>query len=455
MLQLFWAEIPFKTIWGLVWPQTVSMLCILIIGLTDMWVGGKINSDIQASIGVSAQLQAFFMVIGMALGSAVMAAVTQSLGAKRKKRAQRYAGLTLLLSLGFAIILGILGFLFRDVILSLLHVPEAIYDTTMFFFLFVLVGLPVQYIMNIGAILFRAAKDMISPLLIVIVVASINVFGDLAFGLGYFGMPNLGGHGIAISTFSAVSVGAVLTFFGLKRKNMFIKRILPESCWIKVAAPYIVRVATPAVINQTLWQIGYLILFSIVAFLPNSVSALAGMTAGMRLESILFMPGVAFHVTASIMVGNALGEGNKQQAKRIGLVNIFLGVTIMSTVAFCMWPFVSFLANIFSSDLLVQATIISYLTINIICTPFTLTSMILSGIMTGAGATIYPMIINTICVWAVRLPCAWFLGHTLGYGPSGVFLAMLISMAIQSIALFCVFLFRDWTVHSMRAKHLR
>lgn len=75
---------------------------------------------------------------------------------------------------------------------------------------------------------------------------------------------------------------------------------------------------------QFLWQLGYLVLFGIVAALPDSVSALAGLTAGMRIESILFMPAIAFNATASIMVGNALGAGKKRTPKKLGLQLFYL-----------------------------------------------------------------------------------------------------------------------------------
>ena len=45
------------------------------------------------------------------------------------------------------------------------------------------------------------------------------------------------------------------------------------------------------------------------------VSALAGMTAGIRIESLLFLPGFAFNMTASILVGHELGAGRPDEAK--------------------------------------------------------------------------------------------------------------------------------------------
>ena len=67
-LRRFLRTLPLGVIWGLVWPQTATMLCTMIIGLTDIWVAGRIDSSTQAAIGFSTQIQAFLMVLGCRWG---------------------------------------------------------------------------------------------------------------------------------------------------------------------------------------------------------------------------------------------------------------------------------------------------------------------------------------------------------------------------------------------------
>ena len=448
----FLAEIPYGSIWELVWPQTIMMFCTIVISLTDIWAAGKISPDVQASIGISAQLHALFMVIGTSLGAGAMATVSQSLGAKQYLRAKRYTGLVIVFAIIMAFIIAGIGYIFRYPIMSILQVPAHIIELAITFFVFILWGMPAQYIMNVSATLFRANRNVMTPLFIVGVVACFNVFGDLAFGLGYFGFTAYGGIGIAFATFCAINIGALLAMICMYKSKLFIRYIIPSFSWIKKAAPYLIKVALPAIIMQTLWQIGYLVLFSVMASLPNSVTALAGMSAGMRLESILFMPAVAFNVTASIMVGNALGAGNIQEAKRIGLAIIVFGAGLMSLVGACMWPFVDVLAGLFTDEPDTKWNIVTYLTINILSTPFTVGGLVVAGILTGAGATIYALFINPFCIWAIRLPLAWFLSHYMGYGPIGVYFAMLISMAIQASSMFGIFLTQDWPKHAMKKR---
>lgn len=451
-IQCLFSAVPLRTIWGLVWPQTVMMLCTMIIGLTDIWTAGRIHADIQAAIGLSSQLQAFLMVLGMALGSGAMAAVSQSLGAGRRARGQRYTGLVISVAVCLALILALTGYAARGGILALLQVPVTLRPLTAYFFTLVLLTLPAQYVMWVGSTLFRAARNVIMPLVVVMVATVINIIGDLGFGLGWFGLPRMGVAGIAWSTVVAVYASGALTLLFLRRCRLFAPGVVPPPRWMRRAAPYLLKVALPAVLTSFLWHTGYLLLFVIMGSLPeNSVTALAGMTAGMRVESILFMPAMAFNVTASILVGNALGAGDKAAARRIGLATAGAGVALMSAVGLGMWPWMPELAAAFSPDTGVRTQIVGYLTYNILSTPFTVGSMILNGVMTGAGATMYALIVNTSCIWLVRLPLGWFLSHVAWGEARGVYAAMLVSMTVQACAMLWVFFHRDWTRHAMRA----
>ena len=71
--------------------------------------------------------------------------------------------------------------------------------------------------------------------------------------------------------------------------------------------------------------------------------------------------------------------------------------------------------------------------------------------MNGAGATIYSLIVNTSCIWLVRLPFGWALAHYVFQDAYGVFMAMFISMVIQTSAMVWVFFRKDWARFALGA----
>ncbi len=445
-------DTPWGEISRLVVPQVLLMLTTLLIGLTDMWVAGRISSEVQAVIGISAQIQAIIMVLAMSLGSGAMAVVSQSFGAKRYERAKRYIALVLYITLFIALGLSLFAKGLGAPLMDALGIEKETQPMALIFWDILLLSLPFHYIYFVSNIFFRASKLVKLPLFIGLCVCLVNMFGDLAFGLGYFGFPNYGVKGVAWTTCAAVFVGAFVSLVLLKKADLLPKKFMLKYTWIKHALPYLLKVASPALLNQGLWQSGYLILFGITASVPNSIPALAGLSAGMRIESILFTPAIAFNATASIMVGFMLGEGNVQGAKSIGLKVFLLGASIMSFVALCMFPFRQEFAEIFSSDPVVINIIVWYLVFNILSTPFTIGSMIFSGILTGAGATIYSLFINSSSAWLVRLPLAYVLAHTFGLEEVGVFLAMFLSTIFQCLVHFLVFLKCAWYDYAQRGK---
>ena len=65
---------------------------------------------------------------------------------------------------------------------------------------------------------------------------------------------------------------------------------------------------------------------SVLTFVPCS--------AGMRVEALLFLPGMAFNMSVAVLVGNSLGAGKPAQAKRVGLNMVWVASLMMSVVLF-------------------------------------------------------------------------------------------------------------------------
>lgn len=423
------------------------------IGFTDVWVAGQLGASIQAAFGVVMQCVIFLVLVANALSSGGVAAVSQSMGAGRYRRARRYIYLIIVGSFGIGIIISILGHALQGGLFTLLMLPESILPVTSEYWSVSLLTLPANYVFICTGVMFRATRHVFPPLGVMTFVALANLTGDLGFGLGYFGLPAYGYMGIAWTTFTCVLLGAVINCLLLARLGYLARVDIPQWRWARRAMHYLLKVALPAGAAQVVWNTGYMMLFAIVASLPSdSVSALAGLTAGMRVESLIFLPAMAFSMTASVLVGNMLGAHNKAEARRLALVISASGCAFISVVALCLWPFIADIAALLSPDPAAQVQTISYLRFNLISTPFTTGSMILGGVMTGAGATRYNLMVYGSSFWLVRLPLAWLFGHIIWQDASGVFMAMLASQVVQSLIMLYVVLKRDWTRFAMNAQ---
>lgn len=442
------------TIWHLTWPQGIMLLCQFVIGITDVWAGGRIGADVQASIGLITQCHMMFMALAMAAVNGAVASISQSFGAGQQVRARRYVGLVVLGCIGIGAVIAAAASLWRVPILRVIQTPESILPTAVMFLTATIWGLPGQYALTIGAAVFRAVKQVLIPLYVTITACLLNVFGDLAFGLGWWGFPNYGAAGLAYSTLVSVTIGAALMLFLLVRQGLFTRESFPAWRWIRKGAPYLLKVAGPAFGTSFLWQTGYMVLYVITASLPfGKVNALAGLTTGLRVESILFLPAVAFSMTASVLVGHALGEGNPREAKRTLLATLGIACVGMSLVGAAIWPWRMELAGLIAPDPAVQIETTKYLSYNILAVPFTVASVVLAGGLNGAGATVYPLVSFSMAVWLVRLPIAWLFGHVIWQDAAGVYLSTLVSQVVMALSLLWVTLRCRWTRFAMTARH--
>ncbi len=445
---------PLKVIWRLTWPQVIMMFFHFWIGFVDVLVAGKINREVQASLGLITSCLFFMLIIAQATAGGVVAAISQSIGAGLYKRVQRYVGLSLELALGCGVLIVLVAYPAEGLLIDLLQVPASIEGVTRYFLEVYLFTLLPYYLLLIANAVFRARKEVMIPLYTMMLVMAVNTVADFGLGLGLWGLPNMGYQGLAWATFFSVLAGAVLCLVVLWRKGLIRRESFPPLRWIRPAMAYLIKVAWPAGLMQVLWQSGYLVLFAIVAALPvDSVTALAGMTVGLRIEAILFLPGVAFNMTASVLVGHYLGAGRPAEARSYGFRILGLGVAIISLFTLGVWQFVHPLAAFLSPDAAVQAEIVNYLAYNMLAIPFTLTSMILGGAMVGAGATVYNLAIFGITVWCVRLPLAYVLGHMVYREATGVWVAQLVSQVVQSMALLYFFARGNWQRFALRRRH--
>jgi putative MATE family efflux protein len=443
---------PTQMIWSLAWPQILMMFFHFWIGFFDVYVAGLVGDEVQASLGLITQTLFFFLIVAMALANGAVSSISQSLGAGKTRRAMRYVSLCLVLVFAASFLLVVLCFWLRTPLLLLLQVPVAIRPIADYFLLVYLLLLPFYYLFIMGNAVFRAQKQVHIPLLAMIIVTVLNTAGDFGLCFGLWGLPEMGFRGLAWATFISVLCGCVFDLAILYKRGWLDLSLFPPWRWVRLGLPYLWKVAWPSGLMQVLWHSAYLVLFAIAASLPaGNITALAALTAGLRIESILFLPAIAFNMTASILVGHYLGYGDFPGAKRIGVRTWMIGVGLISLCGALLWVYVEPIAGILTAKPDVKQEIVSYMHFNILAIPFTGTSLIIGGVFIGAGATRYNMEAIGGCIWLIRLPLAYLLGHVVLGQAVGIWAAMLVSQFIQALVMLGLFALKDWSRFSMMA----
>jgi Na+-driven multidrug efflux pump len=170
----------------------------------------------------------------------------------------------------------------------------------------------------------------------------------------------------------------------------------------------------------------------------NSVEIMAAMTAGIRIESIIFMPAFAFNMANAVMVGNLLGEKKPDDAYTIGLVTGAIGVSTIIVLTVLVIVGATPIANLIGSrdqmgniDPIVHQEIIRYLHIVMLSEPFVAANLMFSGALAGAGDTRSLMKYTIFSLWIVRMPVAYIFGVVLGFGAPAIWWAMNVTFLCQ------------------------
>ena len=435
-----------RAVWYLAWPTAINTFILTIYGVINrLFLGRLFNStDAQAAvtIGGTALMVQFALTIGLSAGSSAL--VARSLGAQQYDEANEATRQSFILAAIGGLIGGLPFIFFAVPIVTLIGARGAVIplaaDYTAINALF---SIPV-FLYFIAVTVLRSAGDVKPSLYAGVVVIGLNIFLDwlLIFGVGPF--PELSVRGAAIATGASRVAGCLIALWFIRRTVLHdsLSHMRPNMVWFK----RILNIGWPASVMNLMWTTASAGVIWILAQLPGhqATAAQAAYGVALTIESIAFMPGVAYSMAATPLVGQNLGAGKPERAEHSAWVAVGQGALIMSLVALVFLLIPRQLAINFNREASVLPLIVSYLRINALSEPFLALNLILRGALQGAGDTRIPAWITFITNWAIRLPLAYLLAITFAFGAFGVWIAISGSTVLAGLLIAAWFKWGTW-----------
>jgi MATE family multidrug resistance protein len=165
-----------------------------------------------------------------------------------------------------------------------------------------------------------------------------------------------------------------------------------------------------------------ILVFTVVTLLMGGfgVTAMAAHQVAINLASLTFMVPLGISQATSVQVGNAIGAGNSDRARRAASSGILLGTGFMVLTAVIFLALPTWLARAYTSVedvLFLAATLVP---IAGFFQVFDGLQVVAAGVLRGAGDTRAPLVVNILGFWLIGLPTSLVLGFTLGFGPQGL-----------------------------------
>jgi putative MATE family efflux protein len=411
------------------------MVFEFLIGLTDVYIAGKVSKEIQATYGFVIQLYFIFIVIANALTVGTVSVISRLYTSGNKNELNKAVFSSLLAAAGAGIVLAVSGIFLSPEIIRLLNIPRELKHFAIPFIEIYAMGLLFHYLLiNCNGIL-RSCQMVKRSLKTMALVCVINI--ALNFFLVFY--TPLSFRGIAVATASSVFIGSMINLAYVRNIMTGVKNF--SMGMVKK----MISIGWPIGLLQVLWQLSSMVLFLILSALPeNKVEILAALTTGLRIESAIYLPVFGFNMANAVIVGNLLGEKKQEDAFRSGIITAAIGVFIVTMMVIVVILNARWIVSFLSGNAIVVRESVRYLYISMISEPFMAWGIILGGGLIGAGDTRSVLMRVALSVWLVRIPLSFVLVVLLGFGPASVWWSMNISQFLQAFFIFKRYLKREW-----------
>ena len=156
-------------------------------------------------------------------------------------------------------------------------------------------------------------------------------------------------------------------------------------------------------------------------------SILAPISIGGRINSLLLFPVMGIGTVLATFVGQNIGAGNKERAKKAFVQSLILVVSMTTLGAIILFPFKENLTRIFLENPNEVALCVRYVVFLLMGLPLMGVFQCFIGCFQGAGRTDLSLWLATIRLWVLRIPILLVMVHFLDVGYQAVWICMTIS----------------------------
>ncbi len=369
-------------------PLLVGNIFQQLYNTVDTWVVGKyVSNEAFSAVGTVGPI--INMLIGFFLGlsSGAGVVISQYYGAGKTEEVRKTVHTSLMMTILLGLLFTGLGIALIPGMLALMNTPAEVIPESTAYLTIYFAGVLGLMLYNMGAGILRAVGDSTRPFYYLVVSAVINTVLDLVFVLRF----DMGVAGVAWATIIAQWISAVLTLITLLRSDSCIRVSLHALRIHFDMLQKIIRVGIPAALQMAVTSFSNVFVQSYINYF--GADCMSGWTAYGKIDTLLMLPMQSLALASTTFVGQNLGLGKVDRAKRG--VRIALALSLVTAVIL-MIPVMAFAPSLvaFFNE---KTTVVEYGTMFLrYISPFYILccfNQIYSGALRGAGNTRAPMVI--------------------------------------------------------------
>lgn len=289
---------PSTVLWKFCLPLFGSVIFQQLYNIADSLIAGKfIGENALAAVGNSYEITLIFIAFAFGCNMGCSVITSMLYGEKNFERMKTAIYTSILFTVVVCGFLMMVGFLFSENLLNLIHTPDLIFmDSTVYLDIYML-GLPFLFFYNVSNGIFSALGDSKTPFYFLASSSCSNILVDYLF-VRYLKM---GVAGVAWATFLCQGVSCILACWVVFNRLRKIKTKKVE--WFSFSLlKRIVNIALPSTLQQSFVSVGNIIIQSIVNGFGASV--IAGFSAATKLNNLV--------ITSFTTIGNGISNYTAQ-----------------------------------------------------------------------------------------------------------------------------------------------
>ncbi|GEM76197.1 MATE family efflux transporter [Vibrio sagamiensis NBRC 104589] len=381
------------------WPMLFGGLSLLSFQLVDSAFIGQLGVNPLATQGFTLPLQMIIIGIQVGLGIATTAVIAKALGANERHYANQLAGLVLVIgSIGVAVF-GLILWLLRDIILSLLGAPETIMPIIDSYWPWWLLSAWVGAVLYFYYSICRANGNTMLPGSMMMLTSLINMLLDPLFIFTF----DLGINGAAIATVVAFGIGILIVAPRVQKKHWC--NFQWHNLNIMNSIKTIGNIMGPAMVSQLLPPLSSMLATKLIA--GFGTAAVASWALGSRYEFFAIVSVLALTMSMPPMIGRLLGAKNYVDIHTLVLIAVKFILGFQLLIAVITFFLATPLSLLMTADLKVE----QILEIHLMIVPISLGSlgvcMLMVSVCNALCRPYNALTISALRLFVFFLPCLW------------------------------------------------
>lgn len=373
----------------------------------NLMLGSYDQTALSAAATVN---QIFFMVqqFALSIGNALVVLASQYWGEKRTEPVRTLTGIALRLGIIISAALVLLCVLLPGPLLFLFTDSQAIVAEGMRYLSLVQWTFALFIITNVLMAALRSVGIVNISFYISVVSLIVNVAINYTLIFGKFGFPELGIVGAAVGTVVArvLELGIVLVYLLKfdKRLHLFTGGGMMKRDAV-LRADY-TKVYIPIMCSQVLWGISVPMQTAILGHLSDD--AIAANSVATTFYQYLKVIVIAMSSTSAVMIGNAIGRGDRARihsdARTMSVIDVAIGLVLGAALFALRKPLIS-CYNLTDTATVMAVNLMAVMSVVMVGMSYQMP--VSFGIIQGAGDGKFTMAMNMISTWLIVMPLSF------------------------------------------------